>query len=192
MLTLHFSCPNNVRAASFVGIDRPPAGASGGNWVARKKVLDAVVAALAIALSAPLILCGALAIKLESSGPIIFGRRRIGLDGSIFGTWKFCSRCSDHPDPDAARRTSEDDPRITRAGRVIRRSSIDDLPRSLNVIQGRMSGAGPRAHAPDARAEGRLLEVLLEGCAARRRAKLGSSDGLGSADCAATAIRLRS
>lgn len=187
MLTLHFSYPNNVRAASFVGIDRPPAGASGGNWIALKEVLDVVVAALAIALSAPLILCVALAIKLESPGPIIFSRKRIGLNGSIFGTWKFCSRCSEDPDPDAARQTSKDDPRITRAGRVIRRSSIDDSPRLLNIIQGRMSGAGPRAHALDTRVEGRLLE----GYAARRRVKLGSSDGLGSTDCAANAIRLR-
>jgi polysaccharide biosynthesis protein PslA len=80
---------------------------------------------------------------------------------------------AEHPDPDAARQTSKDDPRVTRVGRVIRRSRIDDLPQLLNVIQGRMSAVGQRAHALDTRVEGRLLEVLLEGYAARHRGKLG-------------------
>jgi polysaccharide biosynthesis protein PslA len=96
-----------------------------------------------------------------------------GLYGSIFEIWKFRSMYAEHPDPDAARQTSKDDPRVTRVGRVIRRSRIDDLPQLLNVIQGRMSVVGQRAHALDTRVEGRLLEVLLEGYAARHRGKLG-------------------
>lgn len=92
MLTLPFSYRNKVRAASFFGIDRAPAGASGGNFISLKKALDVVVAPIAIALSAPLMLGVALAIKLESPGPIIFRRKRIGLNGSIFEIWKFRSR----------------------------------------------------------------------------------------------------
>jgi len=173
VLTLPFSYQNNVRAASFAGIDRPPAGASGGNRISLKKVLDAVAATIAIALSAPLMLGVALAIKLESPGPIIFRRKTTGLNGSIFELWKFRSMDAKHTDPAAARQTSKDDPGVTRVGRVIRRSSIGDLPRLVNVIQGRMSGAGPRAHARDTRVEGRLLEVRIEGCAARHRVKPG-------------------
>jgi polysaccharide biosynthesis protein PslA len=192
VLTLPFSYQNNVRAASFVGIDRPPAGASVGNCIPLKKVLGVVVATIAIALSAQLMLGVALAIKLESRGPIIFRRKTIGLNGSIFEIWKFRSMYAKHPDPAAARETSKDDPGVTQVGRVIRRSSIDDLPRLVKVIQGRLSVVGPRAHARDTRVEGRLLEVRLEGYAARHRVKPGSSDRLRSPDCAADAIRLKS
>jgi lipopolysaccharide/colanic/teichoic acid biosynthesis glycosyltransferase len=177
MLTLLFSYRDSVRAASFVRMDRQPAGASGGNRTSLKKFLDVVVATIAIALSAPLMLCAARAIKRESLGPIIFGRKRIGLNGSIFEIWKFRSVCAEHPDPDAARQTSEEYPRATRVRRVIQRSSIDDLPQLLNVIQGRMSVAGPRAHALDPMVEARPLEKLLEGYAARHRDKPGIPRG---------------
>ena len=88
VLTLPCSYWNNVRAASFVGIDRPPAGASGGNCIPLKNVLDVVVATIAIPLSAQLMLGVAPAIKLESPGPIIFRRKRIGLNEAIFEIWK--------------------------------------------------------------------------------------------------------
>ena len=145
MLTLPLSYQNNVRAASFVGIDRPPAGASGGSLISLKKVLDVVVATIAIAVVAPLMLTVALAIKRESPGPIIFRRKRIGLNGSIFEIWKSRSMYAEHPDLDAPRQSSTGDPRVTRVGCVIRRSRIDGLPQLLNVILGRMSAAGQRS-----------------------------------------------
>lgn len=88
MLTLPVSYQNNVRTASFVGIDRPAAGASGGSCIPLKNVLDVVVATIAIALSAQRMLGVAPAIKLESHGPIIFRRKTIGLNRSIFEIWK--------------------------------------------------------------------------------------------------------
>jgi lipopolysaccharide/colanic/teichoic acid biosynthesis glycosyltransferase len=116
MHTLPFSYQDNVRGASFVGIDRLPAGASGGNCIPLKRALDVVVTTIAMALSAPLMLSVALAIKLESPGPVIFRRKGIGVDGSIFEIWKFRATYAKHPDPDAARQTSKDDPRVTRVG----------------------------------------------------------------------------
>ncbi len=89
MLALPFSYQNNVRAASFVGIDRAPAGAGGGNRISLKKARAVVIAAIAIAFSAPLMLCTALAINLESRGPIIFRRKTTGRNGLIFAIWKF-------------------------------------------------------------------------------------------------------
>ena len=189
VLTLPFSYQNNVRAASFVGIDRPPAGASCGNWISLKKVQDVVVATIAIALSAPLILGMALAIKLEGAGPIIFRRKTIGLNGSIFEMWNFRSMYAKHPDPAAARQTSKDDPGATRVRRVIRRSSIDGLPWLVNVIQGRMSVVDPRAHAGWKGDVSRCVSKATPPATALRR---GSPDRLGSPDCASDAIRLKS
>jgi lipopolysaccharide/colanic/teichoic acid biosynthesis glycosyltransferase len=88
MLALLFY-QNNVRAASFVGIDRAPAGTGGGNRILLKKVLDVVIATIAIALSAPLMVCMALAINPENRGPIIIRRKTTGLNGLIFEIWNF-------------------------------------------------------------------------------------------------------
>ncbi len=171
MRALPFSYQNNVRTASFVGIDRAPASACGGRRISLKKVLDIVVAAIAMALSAPLMLRAAQAIKLEWPGPIIFRRKRIGRNGSISAIWKFRSNCDERPGPDAARQTSKDNPRVIR--RAVRRSRIDDLPRLKKSIQCRVPVAGPRARALDIRGEGRLLAELFDDYAARHRDKPG-------------------
>lgn len=183
MLALPFSYQNNVRAASFVGIARPPAGASGGNPISPKKRLDVVGAMIAIALSAPLILGVVQAIKRECRGLIIFRRKRIGFNGSIFELWKSRSMRAEDPDPDAARQTSKDDPRVTRVGRVIWRSRIDGLPRLWNVIQGRMSVVG--GWEGDSRCFSKVTPAATV-------VSRGSPDGLRSTDCSANAIRLKS
>ncbi|MGH6856945.1 MAG: sugar transferase [Methylocella sp.] len=190
MVELSFANQNKVRAASFAGIGRASPGASGGRRIPLKAVLDVVVARIAIAVSAPLMSRAAPAIKLESLGPIIFRRQRIGHSGSIFEVWKFRSMHAGRPDPDAARQTRKDDPRVT--PRVVRRASIDALPQLLNVIRGRMTVAGRRAHAPDRRVEERFLEELLEGDAARRRDKPGITGWAHiNGDCAANSLRLK-
>jgi putative colanic acid biosynthesis UDP-glucose lipid carrier transferase len=148
MLALLFSYQNNLRAASFVGIDRAPAGARGGNRILLKKVLDVVIATIAIALSAPLMLCVALAINLESRGPINFRRKTTGLNGSIFEIWKFSMNVQISRSGCCATDKQGRSEGNT-GGRVIRRSSNADLPRWLNVFQDRMAVAGPRTHALD-------------------------------------------
>jgi hypothetical protein len=125
MLRLRFSYQNNVRAASFVGIDRPPAGASGGNCIPLKKVLDVVVATIAIALSAPLMLAWRYQSNSNALVRLSFVGKRSALTDRSSRYWKFRSMYAKHPDPAAARQTSKDDPWVTRGGRGIRRSSIE-------------------------------------------------------------------
>jgi exopolysaccharide biosynthesis polyprenyl glycosylphosphotransferase len=138
-----------------------------------KKAQDIVVATTAIVLLSPLMLGVTLAIKLDSPGPIIFRQRRTGLAGSIFELWKFRSMYAEQTDRDAVRQTGKDDPRVTRVGRILRRSSLDELPQFFNVLQGSMSVVGPRPHALETRAEGRLLEDVVESYALRHRVKPG-------------------
>lgn len=138
-----------------------------------KRMLDVVVATTSIALFSPFILGVAMAIKLESPGPIIFRQKRIGFNGSLFELWKFRSMYTEQTDPDAARQTARSDPRVTRVGRFIRRTSLDELPQLFNVLQGRMSVVGPRPHALKTRTDGQLLQELVASYAARHRVKPG-------------------
>jgi Undecaprenyl-phosphate glucose phosphotransferase len=142
-----------------------------GLWL--KRVQDIVVATIAIAIFLPILLAVPLAIKLESRGPIIFRQKRVGLNGSIFEVWKFRSMYTEQTDPNAALQTGKDDPRVTRVGRLIRRSSIDELPQFFNVLKGSMSVVGPRPHALGTRTEGQRLEELVDSYAARQRYKPG-------------------
>jgi putative colanic acid biosysnthesis UDP-glucose lipid carrier transferase len=93
-----------------------------------------------------LLLLIALVIKLSSPGPIIFTQRRYGLDGREIGVYKFRTMQVTE-DGNQIRQASKSDSRITRVGGVLRRSSMDELPQLINVLQGRMSLVGPRPHA---------------------------------------------
>jgi lipopolysaccharide/colanic/teichoic acid biosynthesis glycosyltransferase len=108
-----------------------------------KRLLDIVVSLFALALLSPLLLATALAIWLESGAPVVFRQTRLGLQGREFGMYKFRSMVKD-----AAQigpyYTSGSDPRITRVGRFIRRTSLDELPQLVNVLTGQMSLVGPR------------------------------------------------
>lgn len=110
-----------------------------------KAALDRCVALLAILLLSPLLLGTALAVKLSSPGPVLFKQKRHGWNGKVIKVWKFRSMRV-HADAQVKQATRED-PRITRVGRFIRRTSIDELPQLFNVLQGRMSLVGPRPHA---------------------------------------------
>jgi Undecaprenyl-phosphate glucose phosphotransferase len=134
-----------------------------------KRALDVSVAGFVLVLLAPLILIVAVAIRLESPGPLIFRQRRAGLNGVVFELWKFRSMYVDQTDHGAAVQSSKHDPRVTRVGRFIRRTSIDELPQFINVLQGRMSVVGPRPHALQTTAEGCQLEEVVEYYAARHR-----------------------
>ena len=111
-----------------------------------KTVQDYVVAALALILSSPLMLAVALAIKLDSRGPVFFQQRRRGFNQNMFTVWKFRTmRVME--DGGQIRQAQKNDERITRVGRFLRRTSLDELPQFLNVFQGNMSVVGPRPHA---------------------------------------------
>lgn len=111
-----------------------------------KRLLDLVVALSLVILLSPLLALVSLAIALDSRGPILFCQRRTGLNGKTFGIFKFRSM---HVMEDSAEITQAQarDARVTRAGRVIRKLSLDELPQLFNVIAGDMSLVGPRPHA---------------------------------------------
>jgi Undecaprenyl-phosphate glucose phosphotransferase len=111
-----------------------------------KRVMDVTIAATSLVLLSPLILLSAAAIKLESRGPVIFRQRRHGFNGQPFVIYKFRTM-KVQEDGAAVVQATKRDPRVTRVGRVLRETSIDELPQLLNVLQGNMSIVGPRPHA---------------------------------------------
>lgn len=111
-----------------------------------KRMLDVTVAATALALLTPLLAAAAVAIKLESKGPVIFRQRRHGFNGRPFVIYKFRTM-KVQEDGGVVVQATKQDPRVTRIGRVLRQTSIDELPQLLNVLQGHMSIVGPRPHA---------------------------------------------
>ena len=115
------------------------------SWM--KRGMDLVAAVFLLLLLAPALVCVALAVRLDSPGPALFRQMRTGLGGRPFKVFKFRSMvvcAADDTSP-----ASVDDPRVTRLGALLRRSSIDELPQLLNVLRGEMSLVGPRPHAVD-------------------------------------------
>ena len=111
-----------------------------------KRLSDFVLAAIILVIISPLLLVLAIGVKLSSPGPIIFKQRRNGLDGEEIIVYKFRSMSAQDNGP-VVRQATKDDPRITPFGAFIRRTSLDELPQFINVLQGRMSIVGPRPHA---------------------------------------------
>jgi putative colanic acid biosysnthesis UDP-glucose lipid carrier transferase len=111
-----------------------------------KRACDVALALVALAILSPLMILVSLIIKLDSAGPIIFKQRRTGFHGREFIIYKFRSM-SVLEDGRQIAQTRRNDPRITKVGRILRQSSIDELPQLLNVIKGEMSLVGPRPHA---------------------------------------------
>lgn len=138
-----------------------------------KRLQDITVAVVALVLLSPLLALVALAIKLESPGPALFRQKRMGFNGQTFEVWKFRSMYCEQADYGAARQTSRNDRRVTRLGRFIRRTSIDELPQLFNVLQGRMSIVGPRPHPLQMTVEGKKLTEAMDDYASRHRVKPG-------------------
>jgi Undecaprenyl-phosphate glucose phosphotransferase len=113
---------------------------------AAKRCLDLLGASFLILLLSPLLVLAALAIKLESRGPVLFSQQRLGFNGRTFQIWKFRTM-SVLEDGFSAVQARAGDHRITRVGRWLRRTSIDELPQLFNVLEGSMSLVGPRPHA---------------------------------------------
>lgn len=137
-----------------------------------KRVEDIVVSALALALTAPILLVAALAIKLDSRGPVVFLQKRVGFNNKPFTIYKLRTYKVD-PTNDGSLGTRRDDPGVTRVGSILRRLSIDELPQLVNVLRGEMSVVGPRPHVPNMQVSGRQYYDVVREYAARYRVKPG-------------------
>jgi lipopolysaccharide/colanic/teichoic acid biosynthesis glycosyltransferase len=133
-----------------------------------RRALDVLVSSLALALSAPLLALAALAIRLESPGPVIYRQRRVGQDGRTFDVLKLRTMVDGAEHMGAGLAVNENDSRITRVGAVLRRSSLDELPNLLNVLRGDMSLIGPRPTIP----------VQVESYTERQRGRLAVKPGI--------------
>jgi Undecaprenyl-phosphate glucose phosphotransferase len=138
-----------------------------------KWIFDKVVALSALILLAPIMVVAAIAIKLESKGPVFFMQNRHGFNNELIKIYKFRSMRTDMLDHHAVKQVTRDDPRVTRVGKFIRKTSIDELPQLFNVLKGELSIVGPRPHALQAKADNRLYYDAVEGYFARHRVKPG-------------------
>ncbi len=138
-----------------------------------KRTIDIVATSAAILLLLPLLLVVVALIKLDSRGPILFRQKRQGFNGELFDVYKFRSMYVDCADANAEKLTTRNDPRVTRVGAWIRRFSIDELPQLFNVLKGDMSLVGPRPHALQAKAGGKLYADVIDAYSVRMKVKPG-------------------
>jgi polysaccharide biosynthesis protein PslA len=140
---------------------------------AAKRTADLAVALAALVMTAPLLLAISLAIRLDSPGPVLFRQQRIGMNGVVFRMWKFRTMYADMADEAAVQQTCRNDPRVTRIGNLLRRSSLDELPQLVNVLLGDMSIVGPRPHALGMTVAGLPPHVVVGEYTQRDRMKPG-------------------
>ncbi|HVY20037.1 MAG TPA: undecaprenyl-phosphate glucose phosphotransferase [Bauldia sp.] len=138
-----------------------------------KRAFDLAVGTLALLLLSPLMLATAVAIRLESRGPVFFRQKRYGFNNEVIDVWKFRSMYHEFADPLARKVVTKNDARVTRVGKFIRRTSIDELPQLFNVLRGDLSLVGPRPHAVNAHTSERLFEQVVDGYFARHRVRPG-------------------
>jgi Undecaprenyl-phosphate glucose phosphotransferase len=165
------------RSYSYIGkvpvihvFDRPIA-----DWdVVMKWLFDKIIGSIMLALALPLLAIIAIAIKLDSRGPVFFKQNRYGFNNDLIEVYKFRSMYVDATDATADKHVTKDDPRVTRVGRITRKASLDELPQLFNVVfNGNLSLVGPRPHAVNSKAEGRLFAEAVDGYFARHRVKPG-------------------
>jgi Undecaprenyl-phosphate glucose phosphotransferase len=165
------------RAYSYIGkvpvidlFDKPMA-----DWdFVIKTIFDRVVGALCLIALSPIMLLVALSVKLDSKGPILFRQKRYGFNNEMIEVYKFRSMYADQLDYKASKLVTRDDPRVTRVGRFIRKTSLDELPQLFNVVfKGNLSLVGPRPHAIHAKTPDALYDEVVDGYFARHRVKPG-------------------
>jgi putative colanic acid biosysnthesis UDP-glucose lipid carrier transferase len=134
-----------------------------------KRALDLTISLIGLAMISPVLLVCAILIKSTSVGPIFFRQKRYGLDGKEILVWKFRSMytCDNGP---VVKQATKNDPRITPVGRILRKTSLDELPQLFNVIEGNMSLVGPRPHAT---AHNEHFRKLIRGYMMRHKVKPG-------------------
>jgi len=140
-------------------------------WI--KRAQDLVVAIAGLMVAGPVMLIVALAVKLDSPGPIFFRQRRHGFNNEEILVWKFRSMRHEAADATAARQISANDDRVTKVGKFIRKTSLDELPQLFNVLVGEMSIVGPRPHAIGMKTAGVESAKLVAEYAHRHRMKPG-------------------
>ena len=165
------------RAYSYIGnlpvldvFDKPIT-----DWdVVMKWLFDKSVGGLLLLAAVPVMALTALAIRLDSRGPVFFKQKRYGFNNELIEVYKFRSMHIDQCDATASKLVSKGDPRVTRVGRFIRKTSLDELPQLINVVlKGNLSLVGPRPHAVHAKAADRLYDEAVDGYFARHRVKPG-------------------
>lgn len=109
-----------------------------------KRLLDIMIALLVLIILSPVFLITAIAVKLESPGPVIFKQKRLGLGGKEFNIYKFRSMVQNAEHTGSGVYSGKGDARVTKVGRIIRATSIDELPQAVNILKGDMSLIGPR------------------------------------------------
>jgi putative colanic acid biosysnthesis UDP-glucose lipid carrier transferase len=134
-----------------------------------KRISDFILASVILLMIAPLMIAIAAGVKLSSPGPVLFKQRRYGLDGKRIVVYKFRSMTVAE-DGDVVRQATKNDQRVTKFGAFLRRSSLDELPQFINVLQGRMSIVGPRPHAV---AHNEMYRKLIRGYMIRHKVKPG-------------------
>jgi Undecaprenyl-phosphate glucose phosphotransferase len=138
-----------------------------------KRMFDVVLSLVGIVLLSPIMLATAIAIKLDSKGPILFKQKRHGFNNEVVEVYKFRSMYTEMSDPTAKKTVTKNDPRVTRVGRFIRKTSIDELPQFFNALFGTLSLVGPRPHAIAAQSHNLLYNEVVDGYFARHRVKPG-------------------
>lgn len=134
-----------IAGVPLISLNESPLTSSRGATI-MKGVMDRLIAITALLILSPLLLAIAVLIKRSSPGPILFKQQRHGFDGKIIDIYKFRSMKL-HNDADVVQQATKEDPRVTKIGKFIRKSSIDELPQLFNVLNGTMSLVGPRPHA---------------------------------------------
>jgi polysaccharide biosynthesis protein PslA len=127
----------------------------------RKRIFDVVAASVALLFAAPILLAIAIAIKMTSPGPVLFFQYRYGYRNRRFKIYKFRSMRADAGDVKGVKQTVKGDARVTRIGKILRKTSLDEIPQLMNVIRGDMSLVGPRPHVPGQLAADLLYEDLV-------------------------------
>ncbi len=168
----------NLRSPSFSYIGQTPLievyDKPISDWDAvMKTIFDKVIALIAFILLSPVMLLTALAVKLESKGPAFFKQKRYGFNNELVEVYKFRSMYTDKCDAQAATLVTKGDPRVTRVGRFIRKTTLDELPQLFNVLKGELSLVGPRPHAVQAKAANKLYNDVVDGYFARHKVKPG-------------------
>jgi len=169
---LHF----RPRSYSYIGsvpmldiFDKPIA-----DWDSvSKRLFDIFFSVIGLIVFSPVMIATAIAIKLDSKGPVFFKQKRHGFNNEVIEVYKFRSMYADQSDPTAKKTVTKNDPRVTRVGRFIRKTSIDELPQFFNSLMGSLSLVGPRPHAVAAQSHNLLYTEVVDGYFARHRVKPG-------------------
>jgi Undecaprenyl-phosphate glucose phosphotransferase len=139
-----------------------------------KWMFDHFVGGIVLLLAAPVMALVALAVKLDSPGPVLFRQKRFGFNNERIDVFKFRSLYHDQADPMAAKVVTKNDSRVTRVGRFIRKTSLDELPQLFNVVfKSNLSLVGPRPHAVQGKLQNQLFDEAVDGYFARHRVKPG-------------------